>query len=226
MQIKQLRISTVRLPESHPERGGDLPVFGYLIRDGDEVFLVDTGVGSGSTIVDRMYSPDSVSLVDLLRQEGLRWDQLSGVINSHLHFDHCGNNRLFPGVPIYVQKQEFQAAQEPRYTVSNWVIFPGCNYQLVDGRRFVTAHIELVPTPGHTIGHQSVLVHRSSDIDLIVAQASYTAAEFERSRTGAGDIQSGNWSDEAYCRSLSLLHSIGAQRAFFSHDEDVWEAAT
>jgi N-acyl homoserine lactone hydrolase len=48
------------------------------------------------------------------------------VVNTHLHFDHCGGNRLFPGLPIHVQRRELAAARtEDDYTVREWVDFPG-----------------------------------------------------------------------------------------------------
>jgi N-acyl homoserine lactone hydrolase len=55
------------------------------------------------------------------------------VINTHLHFDHCGGNRLFPGVPIYVQRSEREAARRPDYTIPEWVEFEGATYEELDG---------------------------------------------------------------------------------------------
>src|SRR5881628_2459219 len=54
---------------------------------------------------------------------------LAFVINTHLHFDHCGGNRLFPGVPIHVQARELADARSLHdYTIREWVDFDGATY--------------------------------------------------------------------------------------------------
>src|SRR4051794_25212367 len=51
------------------------------------------------------------------------------VINTHLHFDHCGGNRLFPGVPIHVQARELADARSlDDYTIREWLDFDGATY--------------------------------------------------------------------------------------------------
>ena len=57
---------------------------------------------------------------------------VTAVINTHLHFDHCGGNRSFAGTPTYVQRAELAAAVEPDYLVE-WVHFPGESYVELDG---------------------------------------------------------------------------------------------
>jgi len=63
------------------------------------------------------------------------WPELGevvAVINTHLHFDHCGGNRRFAGTPTYVQHAELKAAVAPNYLVE-WVHFDGESYVEVDG---------------------------------------------------------------------------------------------
>jgi glyoxylase-like metal-dependent hydrolase (beta-lactamase superfamily II) len=51
------------------------------------------------------------------------------VINTHLHFDHCGGNRLFPGVPIHVQARELADGRSlDDYTIRECVDFDGATY--------------------------------------------------------------------------------------------------
>lgn len=95
-----LRLATVELPDFHPEAPGSDTIHGFVVRDGRDCILVDTGVGSGSRLIDRLYKPDRVDLAVALGRLGLQVDQITAIVNSHLHFDHCGNNSLFPGVPI------------------------------------------------------------------------------------------------------------------------------
>src|SRR5207253_770760 len=62
------------------------------------------------------------------------------VVNTHLHFDHCGGNHLFAGRPIYVQRRELDDARsEDDYTIREWVEAPGVRYVPVDGE------LELLP---------------------------------------------------------------------------------
>jgi glyoxylase-like metal-dependent hydrolase (beta-lactamase superfamily II) len=81
------------------------------------------------------------------------------VVNTHLHYDHCGGNRLFPGVPIHVQARELVDARSlDNYTIREWVDFDGATYVGHEGEVELLPGIRLLPTPGHTDGHQSVLV--------------------------------------------------------------------
>ena len=75
------------------------------------------------------------------------------VVNTHLHFDHCGGNRLFPGVPIHVQGRELADARtQDDYTIREWVDFPGATYVEHDGEAEILPGVRLVPAPGHTRG--------------------------------------------------------------------------
>src|SRR5262245_45350140 len=81
------------------------------------------------------------------------------VVNTHLHFDHCGGNRLFAGKPIYVQRRELDDARnQDDYTIREWVDAPGVRYVPVDGEHELLPGLRLVPAPGHTRGMQGVVV--------------------------------------------------------------------
>ncbi len=225
VEITPLELARVELPDSHPEGPGTCPVFGFLVREGDTALLVDTGVGSGHSGVDRAYRPRLASLPDALARAGVSIDRITAVVNSHLHFDHCGNNRLFSGIPLFVQQAEWDAAREPGYTVSDWVDFPGARYERISGRRAISERLELLPTPGHTPGHQSLLVRGDGGLDVVVAQAAYTAAEFERAAAEDAAASEDGGSESDYARSLAALRAEGPRRAFFSHDPRVWGGA-
>ena len=100
------------------------------------------------------------------------------VINTHLHFDHCGGNRLFPGVQIHVQARELADARaDDDYTIRGWVDFEGVAYVEHDGEDEVLPRIRLLPTPGHTRGHQSVLVDTPDGLVVIGGDVAYTFRE-------------------------------------------------
>jgi N-acyl homoserine lactone hydrolase len=230
--LQQIRLAELELPDFHPEGPGADTVFGFLVRERDACILVDTGVGTGSALIDRLYKPRRIELGDALAEAGVSIRDITAVVNTHLHFDHCGNNRLFPGVPIFVQAAELAAAQQPRYTIPEWVDFSGANYVPVRGAWSLSENLELLATPGHTPGHQSMLVRSEGSTDVIVGQAAYTAAEFrlfcQRNEEPASALDrfiesNATWSAEAYVASLGVLEQMRPDRAFFSHDQAAWE---
>ncbi|HEY3543928.1 MAG TPA: MBL fold metallo-hydrolase [Gaiellaceae bacterium] len=131
--------------------GGTFPVFVHTIEHLDAVILVDTGMTGSHPLVDEEWHPRGYP--DRIPRE------VDLVVNTHLHFDHCGGNHLFAGVPIHVQARELADARgEDDYTVREWVDFDGATYVEHDGEVELLPGIRLIPTPGHTAGHQSVLV--------------------------------------------------------------------
>jgi N-acyl homoserine lactone hydrolase len=126
------------------------PVFVWTIDHPAGLVLVDTGmIDSRSEVEDFGPTP---------HPENIPRD-VAYVINTHLHFDHCGGNRLFPGVPIHVQARELTDARSlDDYTIRDWVDFDGAAYVEHDGEAEPLPGIRLLPAPGHTEGHQVVVV--------------------------------------------------------------------
>jgi N-acyl homoserine lactone hydrolase len=117
--------------------------------------LVDTGLTELHPLVADM----DPRLVPLSEQADFDLAGIDVVINTHLHFDHCGGNHLFPGKPVYVQRRELDDARSlDDYTIREWVEAPGVQYVPVDGELEVLPGVRLVPTPGHTPGSQVVVV--------------------------------------------------------------------
>src|SRR3954452_6417050 len=143
----------MRLDDVRAIQYGDVLVEGerwpnsiHVIEHPEGRILVDTGMIDSTPELDAEWGVRFDA--DLIPRDVLC------VINTHLHFDHCGGNRLFPGIPIHVQRLEVQAPYDP----PEWVDFPGATYVEHDGEAEVLPGIRLLPTPGHTNGHQSVLV--------------------------------------------------------------------
>jgi len=195
----------------------------FLIRHPNGPILVDTGVGSGHAGIDKLYSQELVPLADALSRAGHAPSDVVAVINTHLHFDHCGQNRLFAGVPLYVQAAEYEAAAAYAYTVSEWVRFAGATYEQLAGDAEVAPGVSVIATPGHTPGHQSVRVETDGPFAkggsvLLAGHAAYTAAEYAGDEPAPG----GDWDGDEYARSLALLRSLNPQRVYFSHHAAVW----
>jgi N-acyl homoserine lactone hydrolase len=223
-----VRVTRLHLTDLHPDSSlpwanGDVAVFAYLIDHRDGLILVDTGVGVENALIDALYRPDHHDLGESILGAGHRIEDVSMVINSHLHFDHCGNNRLFPGVPIVVQRREYEAAREPFFTDLEWVDFPGATIELIDGDRQVASGVRIISTPGHTPGHQSVVVDADDERVVICAQAAYTPADFSALQTGADNTPG---DEETQRRSIQLLHDLDPHRVCFSHDPTDWTGST
>jgi N-acyl homoserine lactone hydrolase len=153
-------------------------VYVHTVEHPDGLVLVDTGMIDSLPELDEAWHPDPHPLpAELVSQVAL-------VINTHLHFDHCGGNRLFPGVPIHVQARELAAARtEPDYTVSQWVDFDGARYVEHDGDAEVLPGIRLLPAPGHTEGHQVVLVDSADGLVVLGGDVAYTFGELAKGET-------------------------------------------
>ena len=223
--VVPLHLGTVTFPDWHPLAGGEGVVRAFLIRHPEGPILFDTGVGFGHANIDEWYQPRSVRIEGALAAQGVAIEDLRFAINSHLHFDHSGQNPELGGVPIYVQSRELIAADAPAYTIPEWVHFPGANYVGLEGDAVVAPGVRILATPGHTPGHQSVAVETDEGQVLMAGQAIYSLTEFEHiARTGEllpGDPPP---DPDAYLDSARILVRLGADVVFFSHDEAVYRA--
>jgi N-acyl homoserine lactone hydrolase len=196
-------------------------LYGFLIEHPDGAILVDTGLGSGNDFIEEMYAPRRHSLPAAIRARGIGPDEVVAIVNTHMHFDHCGGNSQLPDREIYVQRNELEAARRPHYSVPEWVDFEGARLCPVDGDTELASGVHLIPTPGHTAGHQSVLVEGDGARALICGQAAYTVAEF----SGEPDLEGATEGDvDRYRASFARMHALAADEVYFSHDAQSWKA--
>ncbi|MFH8614827.1 MBL fold metallo-hydrolase [Streptomyces sp. NPDC017979] len=154
------------------------PVFAHLVRHPRGLLLFDSGIGTGDPEADAHYRPHRRSLRAALAAVDVAVEDVAMVVNCHLHFDHLGGNPLFPGVPIVVQRTELATARAGDYTIDALVDFPGAVYEEVDGEVEPWPGLRVVPTPGHTPGHQSLWVARPGGSVLLAGQAYDFASEY------------------------------------------------
>ena len=204
--VVPLHVADVTYPEGHPLAGQDGPVLVFAIRHAQGLVLVDTGIGTGNEWIDEHYDPRGRAVRDALRGAALDPDAVRLVINTHLHWDHSGQNASFPNVPIVVQQAEWDVAWDEGFTVTEWLDFEGARYQRVSGDAELLPGLRVLATPGHTPGHQSVSVDTDDGLVLIVGQAAQDARAFA---TGEADA------------SLRRLRALNAARVHFSHDRAV-----
>ncbi len=218
-----MAIAVHRLHLATVWQGGEqIEVYGYLVLTGDRAVLVDTGVGDDSPLVEKLFRPRRQPIVDLLAQHGVQAADVSTVINSHLHYDHCGNNRLFPNADIVVQASELAAARRPKYTVAEWFDHDGARLVDVSGNAEILPGIRVIASHGHTPGHQSVLIDDASGPTLIAAQAAFTAAEYA---AGGDTAQAFDGMAATYTETIARLKTLAARQVCFSHDHRTVEPA-
>ncbi len=211
IDVHVLHLADLRFPAGHPHAGEKGLVNGFLVTTPEGALLVDSGIGPPHPLIDALYKPDRYDLDEALAatHTGISRDDIVAVANSHLHFDHCGGNQLFPGTPIYAQAIEYRSAQEANYTIPEWINFPEANYQLVEGRVEVCAGVTLLPTPGHSPGHQSVILDTDEGTLVLGGQVAEDMSElFETHQESS--------------RSLRTLLDLSPQRIYLGHDESVW----
>jgi glyoxylase-like metal-dependent hydrolase (beta-lactamase superfamily II) len=148
------------------------PIPAYVIETDEERILVDTGLHPAAVEdAARHYdSPDSLGLFRLEQEanvaEQVDLTTITRVVMTHLHFDHAGGLGLLPpSVPVVVQRREWEAAHDPAAIAKNFYLpadygSVGEQVVLVDGDHDLLGDgsVQLLSTPGHTPGHQSVRV--------------------------------------------------------------------
>jgi N-acyl homoserine lactone hydrolase len=174
------------------------PVNAWAVSGGDGLVLVDTGLVETTPELDAEWPTRLYPWPEL--------GEVAAVVNTHLHFDHCGGNRLFVGVPIYVQRAEHDAVAEPDYLVE-WVHATGLRYELVDGDAELMPGIAALFTPGHSPGHQAVVVETDEGPVVLAGDATYELADLDRSGSPA----------------VERIHSLAPRLVYISHATQPWE---
>jgi N-acyl homoserine lactone hydrolase len=220
--VRRVRFGTIVRPaEETPDgRARVEAIDGFLVPMGDDgLLLFDTGIASGDPEVEAHYVPVRIPLRQALARVGARPDDVTAIANSHLHLDHAGGNRDLQGRPVFVQRTELAAARQPGYTVDD-VHLPDDRYEVLDGETELVPGLRLVPTPGHTAGHQSLLLETRHGGLLLAGQTHDTASEWSADvqgvhRPGARTAAAPKWL-------AALLGRVTEVR--FAHDAAVWHA--
>jgi N-acyl homoserine lactone hydrolase len=227
---------TVLMPGEPDSAPVPAPVVSYLVHlDNGELLLIDTGMSR-----DHIGDPDLTwrgtrtaehiralmeAADDIEHQLGLLGivpADIDHVINTHLHFDHAGNNFLFENATFYAQREHHRfAVGNASFPNAYWNL-PGLRFELLDGARELWPGVEVFPTPGHVPGHQSVLVRLPETGPVIICgDAVYFRAIYDHD----------NWSgsaDPAAARETGamLLDRARRENATLIFGHDVEQATT
>jgi glyoxylase-like metal-dependent hydrolase (beta-lactamase superfamily II) len=164
-----------------------------LVFAGHKRILIETGVGDKWTPKFRdIYNLDGPRLLDQLLHYGLHPQDIDVVINTHLHFDHCGGNTriekdkvlaTFPHARYIVQRGEFEHAVNPTerdrasYFDDNYVpLLHAGKLSLLEADRAIAPGVELIRVPGHTANMQCVKLSGGGQSAFAFADLVPTAA--------------------------------------------------
>jgi glyoxylase-like metal-dependent hydrolase (beta-lactamase superfamily II) len=168
----------------------------WLIEGASRVILIDTGVGDVDEI-DRLHARHGSirwivernagqDLVEGLAARGVQPADVELVVLSHLHFDHVGNNQLFPNARFLVQRDELpQALAPPKFCM---FYYPEYRYKMtvvldrldvVDGDIQIDPDVRLLKIGGHTPGCQATLVQTSVGVVCLTSDTMYNYRNIE-----------------------------------------------
>jgi 4-pyridoxolactonase len=207
-----------------------IPAYALLVDHPDGLFMVDTGFDLEHTNrVLPFELPEQTpaqTIPEQLRACGYEPGDVDTLIMSHLHFDHCGGNKHLPHAKVVLHEKELPQAREPQpferlgYSDRSWDI-DGLNIETISGDVEIASGLHLLETPGHTVGHYSLLVDSTVRRPMLFAiDVVYCVEAYEKG------VQPGFHNDPtAGVRSIARIKQLAEEHGaevFFSHDMEAW----
>lgn len=216
------------------------PCISWLVQgDQGEKIIVDTGPHAGDAPTSHLHNPLEVNpehRVDrALLAQGVDPAEITTVVFSHLHFDHCYHGEVFPNARFLVQKSELQyaVAPIPWHNRAFEVCVPGAVppwFKIFDRLQAIEGDIEVMPgigfvaLPGHTPGSAGVTVNTRRGTHLLAGDTINLIENWEGGR-GQQHIPPGNFVDVlATYQTFQKMERI-ADVVLASHDFRMFDAA-
>ena len=215
LQVKRLSLATIGTGTED-----ELPVHGFIVTHPGGAVLVDTGVGDLER-VPADWRVVSRAVADALAEHDMTPGDIGLVINTHLHFDHCGQNAVFKHAPFHVQRAELDRARREAPQLADWFDFMNARFELLDGDTEILPGLNVIATPGHTSGHQSVLVRSADGLsDVLIGDAAYQPKQYLD--PAADDLPDGQASDViAWRDSVGRIKATSPDRVHFCHHTEI-----
>jgi 4-pyridoxolactonase len=208
-----------------------IPVYSILVEHDDGLFLFDTGIGmehmNAVLPFELPEQTEEQTIPAQLESCGFGLGDVTAVVNSHLHIDHVGGNQLFKGANVRHLIHEREIAQARNhapfeyfgYSDKSWD-YEGARIENFSGDTELAKGLWVYETPGHTVGHVSVLVDGDRPL-LFAMDVAYTADALERG------IQPGfHHTPVDGVRSIARVKQLAEERGaqiFLSHDMEAWQ---
>ena len=177
-KIKSLYYGKINVPRGvmaaglDPELMIDIPYIGYLLQNGKENVLVDTGIHQDNIVDGRAWGGYTAVggnqyVLGALEKEGLKPTDIDTVIYTHLHNDHAGGALLFPEARTIFQRDEYANLlnQIPTQMIrsdfdkrTRGDLTQLKNIYMFDGDLILPNGLELYKIPGHTLGSMAIVV--------------------------------------------------------------------
>jgi glyoxylase-like metal-dependent hydrolase (beta-lactamase superfamily II) len=169
-----------------------------LIRGHGHTVLVETGMGNKLDERRRttIFPGDYGYLLEGLAAAGVQPGDVTAVVNTHLHLDHCGWNTVeldgrflptFPNARYYVQRGEYEVALQPNertratyLSESFQPLLESGQLEMADGELQITSDIRFLPAPGHTQDHACVVISDGGENALYTGDLVHSAIGLER----------------------------------------------
>jgi len=209
----------------------DVPQIMFVVTGGPHPVVVDTGTPEPDHVRRHhgydFERPDDEHPVAALARLGIDPLDVRTVINTHLHWDHCGNNALFTNARIVVQAAELAYARDPleptRAAFENtdlveppWLPVEHL-FDVVDGDVEIEPGIRVVHLPGHTPGSQGVLVDTAAGRFLIAGDCVNLYRNWEGDATLRHIVNGSLMNLREHLESYAKIEDLGAE-VIPSHD--------
>ena len=166
----------------------------FVITGDDHVTLVDCGMGKMAV---GQAMDGAAGMMDRLAELGIEAGDVDRIVQTHMHGDHCGwltgvdddTSITFPNARVFVERAEIEywrsAAADtnfaPEFTRARIVAVEQAGlFELLDGGHRLTPEIEILPTPGHTPGHVSVVVESEGATAMLLGDVAHHCIHLER----------------------------------------------
>lgn len=210
------------------------PVYAILIDHPKGKILVDTGFDKAWVErylpFEKPHQSPEQTIDGQLRLLGLTPDDIDYVVNSHLHMDHCGANKLFPNAQFVMTKTELRHAFVPdpweRLGYDRELVdIPGAKMELLELNGYdyeLVPGVTLIDTPGHSSGHLSVVVKLGSQQPMVFPiDVAWTKENLEHRR-----LMGLHTDPQELLHSMMKIQNIAEKvggKIFYSHDPEEYK---